>query len=68
MTLHRPWGATGPDGLVVDLTPETAGWSWTGLTVVSVPPGGARVVRTGPAEAFVLPLTGGVAVDGGTNG
>ena len=61
--LHRPWRTTADDGLVVDLTPESAGWSWTGLTVVAVPPEGVRTVRTGPAEAFVLPLAGGVTVE-----
>ena len=68
MSLHLPRSqhATddGPDnGLVVELTPETAGWSWTGLTVVAVTGGGSRTVRTGPAEAFVLPLAGAVVVE-----
>ena len=61
MTLHRPWSGT-DDGLVLELTPETAGWSWTGLTVLAVPAGGARTVRTGPSELFVLPLAGGLEV------
>src|SRR3712207_2461996 len=59
--LHRPWvgGPTG-DGTVVDLTPQDAGWEWTGLTVLSLAPGATRTVRTGPSEVFVLPLAGGV--------
>ncbi len=66
MTLHRPWAGTDKgreDGLVVELTPETAGWTWTGLTVVEVPADGARTLRTGPSEVFVLPLTGGVTAE-----
>jgi 5-deoxy-glucuronate isomerase len=63
VTLHRPWRSTGPDGTVVQLTPQDAGWDWTGITVVSVPAGGSRTVRTGPSEAFVLPLTGGLEVE-----
>ncbi len=63
MTLHRPWGtATGADGRVVELTPEDAGWTWTGISVVEVAPGGSRTVRTGASEAFVLPLSGAVTV------
>ncbi len=61
--LHRPWGsATGADGRVVDLTPEGAGWSWTGISVVEIAPGGSRTLRTGESEAFVLPLAGSLTV------
>jgi 5-deoxy-glucuronate isomerase len=63
MKLHRPWaaGATDP-GTAVELTPEDAGWDWTGLRVLVLAPGEARTVRTGGSEAFVLPLAGSVAV------
>lgn len=63
MKLHRSWSATDLDGTVVDLTPEDAGWAWTGITVLSLAPGVSRIVRTGGSEAFVLPLAGGVVVD-----
>ncbi|MGA8210770.1 MAG: 5-deoxy-glucuronate isomerase [Nocardioidaceae bacterium] len=60
MTLHRPFTSSGePTGTVVDLTPEDAGWAWTGLRVLSLAPGAASTVRTGASEAFVLPLSGG---------
>lgn len=63
MNLHRPWGSiTGSDGRVVELTPEGAGWTWTGISVVEVAPGGSRTVRTGSSEAFVLPLAGALTV------
>jgi 5-deoxy-glucuronate isomerase len=59
--LHRSWtpGASAETGLVVDLTPEDAGWAWTGLQVIALSPGVSRTVRTGASEAFVLPLAGG---------
>jgi 5-deoxy-glucuronate isomerase len=66
VSLHRSW-VDGPDsepGVVVDLTPDDAGWAWTGLRVVSVRSGETTTVRTEESEAFVLPLSGGaVAVE-----
>ena len=53
MTLHRPWSGT-DDGLVLELTPECAGWSWTGLTVIAVP---ALVYVLGAYGFFALPYT-----------
>ncbi len=48
--------------VVVNLTPADAGWDWTGLRVLRLPPGQAVSVDTGDAEAFVLPLSGGLRV------
>lgn len=63
MSLHRPLGtAAGTEGRVVDLTPEDAGWAWSGITVVEVPAGETRTVHTGASEAFVLPLAGSLSV------
>jgi len=63
MTLHRPWSAAAAvPGTAVDLTPEGAGWTWTGLTVVVLAAGEERTVRTAESEAFVLPLAGSVSV------
>ena len=64
MRLVHPRGSlTGPeDGDVVGLTPQDAGWTYAGLRVVSLLPGVARSVRTGEAEVFVLPLSGGLRV------
>jgi 5-deoxy-glucuronate isomerase len=68
MTLHRPFtGAT--DGTVLELTPEDAGWDWTGLLVVSLVPGQPHTIGTGKSEAFVLPLSCGMtAVVGDASG
>lgn len=61
--LHRPAGtATGP-GMLVDLTPQQAGWNRTGLRVLALNPGVPTVLPTGNAEVFVLPLAGGCTVE-----
>ena len=62
MSLHRPWHGGVADETVVDLTPEDAGWTWTGISVLRLAPGTPRTVRTGGSEAFVLPLSGGSVV------
>jgi 5-deoxy-glucuronate isomerase len=57
--LHRQWQAPPEkDGTIVDLTPEDAGWTWTGIQVLQLEPGVARTVLTGASEAFILPLAG----------
>lgn len=63
---HLPAGSVGPDRVTV--TPESAGWGYSGLVVLDLAPGEHRTVGTGPAETLVLPLTGGcvVEVDGET--
>jgi 5-deoxy-glucuronate isomerase len=64
MRLHWPTGSlTGKaDGEVVDMSPDTAGWDWAGLQVLRLGSGEQRVVRTGDAEVFVLPLAGSLHV------
>ena len=60
--LHRPLG-TLTDGVdPVRLTPEAAGWAYTGLRVLKVGTRLPRVVETGEFEAFVLPLSGSLSV------
>lgn len=61
MRLHRR-GPEVPAGTVVELSPQDAGWTWTGITVLALEPGESHTVRTGGSEAFVLPLAGGVSV------
>jgi len=57
MTLHVP----AAEPLV--LTPQDAGWEWAGLQVLRLRPGIGQSVRTGDAEVFVLPLSGGLTVE-----
>jgi 5-deoxy-glucuronate isomerase len=46
----------------VHVTPESAGWTFSGLTVVTLAPGEQRTWSTGDAETLVLPLAGGCTV------
>jgi 5-deoxy-glucuronate isomerase len=65
--LHRPLGTAGDATDPVVVTPESAGWTYCGLRVVTLPPGGTRSFETGNDEVAVLPLSGGelgVEVDG----
>ena len=49
------------------IAPEDAGWRYSGLRVVRIPPRGKRALATGNEELAVLPLSGSasVEVDGG---
>jgi len=44
------------------VTPESAGWSFCGLRIVELAPGGSRTLNTGPDEVLVLPLAGSATV------
>jgi 5-deoxy-glucuronate isomerase len=63
MTLHRPHGTLADGADPVRLTPEDAGWTYTGLRVLRLGAGERRVIGTGEFEAFVLPLAGSVTVE-----
>ena len=64
--LHLAAGSTaaGPFSLVV--TPESAGWGYSGLRLLDLPPGGSHTWDSGQDELIVLPLRGSalVACDG----
>jgi 5-deoxy-glucuronate isomerase len=64
VSLHRRWSA----GAEFVLGPEDAGWTWTGLRVVTIAPGETRTVETGANELYVLPLAGSVRVSIGVAG
>jgi 5-deoxy-glucuronate isomerase len=61
--LHLPRGSAGADGDPVAVTPESAGWRYTGLTVMELEPGGAREIETGDREMLVVPVEGGCVVE-----
>src|SRR5690606_4531404 len=65
MSIFRPWpSVAGPGpGDPVPLTPQDAGWNHAGLRVLRLEPGVPRTIETGDAEAFVLPLAGGLTVE-----
>ena len=58
MKLHRPYA-----GGEISLTPDEAGWTWCGLSVLRLTAGESRTVRTDESEVFALPLSGGLSVD-----
>jgi 5-deoxy-glucuronate isomerase len=55
-----PESPDGPFSLVV--TPERAGWTYSGLRVLDLAPGQRHTWSTGEDEILVLPLTGGATV------
>ncbi|MER5522052.1 5-deoxy-glucuronate isomerase [Streptomyces sp. NPDC002763] len=59
---HLPKGtsADGPYDLLV--TPESAGWGYSGLRILTLGPDQAHTLSTGDAEFLVLPLTGSCTV------
>jgi 5-deoxy-glucuronate isomerase len=59
---HLPRGtaAAGPYDLVI--TPESAGWGFSGLRVLPLAPGATHGLDTGEDELIVLPLNGACAV------
>lgn len=65
-TLHLPAGAAARDGYGLYVDPVSAGWDYSSLRVLDLPPGGSHAWSAGGSEWIVLPLTGGctVVVDG----
>ncbi|MEU9119402.1 5-deoxy-glucuronate isomerase [Streptomyces sp. NPDC048506] len=64
---HLTAGAAGEGSYVLDIDPERAGWGYSSLRVLELPPGGRHAFATGESEWIVLPLSGGCTVltDGG---
>jgi len=61
--LYLPRGSAAEKADPVAVTPELAGWSYSGLRVIELAQGERRELRTGPAELAVLPLAGGCVVE-----
>lgn len=61
--LHRPAGSTAQHGYAVDISPESAGWGFSGLRVVDLPAGGRHRLSTGSDEVIVLPLAGSCTIN-----
>jgi 5-deoxy-glucuronate isomerase len=61
MGLHRA-GSLATGGWALELTPDTAGWTYAGLRMLSLEPGGTRSFGTGRDEVLVLPLSGSCVV------
>jgi len=56
-------GFAGSGPYQVEVTPESAGWGYSSLKIISLEPAGSQRFETGPDEVIVLPLNGSVAVD-----
>ncbi len=58
-----PRGTAAADGFVAVITPERAGWTYSGLRVLHLPPGESIALVTGDEEMAVLPLGGSATVE-----
>ena len=56
-------GSATSDPYELDVTPESAGWGYSSLKIISLEPGSSHGFDTGRDEVIVLPLNGSVAVD-----
>ncbi|HEY2239910.1 MAG TPA: 5-deoxy-glucuronate isomerase [Streptosporangiaceae bacterium] len=57
-----PHGSAAEGPYVTSITPDVAGWTYSGLRVAELPPGGKVELDTGPDEVLVLPLSGAAEV------
>jgi 5-deoxy-glucuronate isomerase len=60
--LYLPAGAAGDGSFSLVVTPERAGWAYSGLRVLELAPGQAHTWATGGDESLVLPLSGSAVV------
>jgi 5-deoxy-glucuronate isomerase len=58
-------GSAGSDAYEVEVTPESAGWGYSSLKIISLEPTGSHRFETGSNEVIVLPLKGSVSVEVG---
>jgi 5-deoxy-glucuronate isomerase len=63
--LFVPAGSATAEGDPLVITPESAGWKFTGLRVIKLRPGEQRTFATSGFEMLVLPLSGSCEVDAG---
>jgi 5-deoxy-glucuronate isomerase len=61
--LHLPRGATAGGAWSLQVTPELAGWGWSGLRVLELAPGAGHAFASGDEELLVLPLAGSCVVE-----
>ncbi|MFJ8308311.1 MULTISPECIES: 5-deoxy-glucuronate isomerase [unclassified Streptomyces] len=55
-------GAAARGAYAVDIDPGRAGWGYSSLRVLELPPGGSHLLATGDSEWLVVPLSGGCTV------
>ncbi|HUZ27292.1 MAG TPA: 5-deoxy-glucuronate isomerase [Streptosporangiaceae bacterium] len=61
--LHHARGSLAHGLYELALTPEDAGWAYSGLRVLELGAGQAQELSTGGDEMLVLPLAGGCVVE-----
>jgi 5-deoxy-glucuronate isomerase len=61
--LHLRHGATAEGAFSLRVTPEQAGWAFSGLRVLELAPGASQVLHSGAEELLVLPLAGSCVVE-----
>lgn len=59
-----PAGTTATEHFGLEITPESAGWEFSGLRVLELSPGQSASFATGTDEMIVLPLHGAATVHG----
>ena len=64
-SLYRPAGSLAEGGWSVVLTPETAGWRFSGMRAATLAAGASLAFDTADDEVIVLPLAGSFDVDRG---
>src|SRR5919107_1995011 len=62
-TYYLPAGAAKSPGYEVGVTPESAGWGYSSLRVLSLDPAGSHRLLTGDDEVIVLPLRGSLVLE-----
>src|SRR5260370_9429250 len=60
--LHLSSGTSGDGAFSLVVTPERAGWAYSGLRVLTLAPGAKHTWATGDDEILVLPLAGSASV------
>jgi 5-deoxy-glucuronate isomerase len=60
--LYLRWGTTADAPFSLVVTPERAGWAYSGLRLLTLPRGGTQTWATGDDEILVLPLSGSATV------
>jgi 5-deoxy-glucuronate isomerase len=62
---YLPAGSAGAPGYDVQVTPESAGWGYSSLRVLTLAPSGSHTFETGPEEVLVVPLAGSARIEVG---
>jgi 5-deoxy-glucuronate isomerase len=61
--LYLPAGASATDEYDLEITPESAGWGYSSLRILTLPANGTHTFDTGPDEIVVVPLSGSAVVE-----